>query len=228
MDRIERICDLLDSAYGKQVFSPHNPPLDELVLTILSQNTTGENCRRAFSSLRGRFPTWNGVRLADEREIADAIRCGGLADTKSVRIKTILQEIYGVQGNLDLAWLGNAGTDEAWDYLLRFNGVGPKTAACVLLFSLGRPVLPVDTHVHRVSLRLGLIGPKVSAEKAHEVLQQMVIAAGTSDATDRVYSFHINMITHGRRVCVAGTPKCSICVLKESCDYFARIGVSRR
>jgi endonuclease-3 len=217
--KIERICDLLDLAYGKQEFRPHNSPLDELVLTILSQNTTAANCRQAFASLRERFPAWEDVRKADVREIARAIYSGGLSEIKSVRIKAILQAIYEAQGSLDLDWLRDVSTREARDHLLRFSGVGPKTAACVLLFSLGRPVLPVDTHVHRVSKRLGLIGPKVSAEKAHELLQKMV-------PEERVYSFHINMVSHGREVCVAGTPKCMICVLREDCDYFARRGTS--
>lgn len=215
MSKVERICDLLDAEYGEQKFRPHNPPLDELVLTILSQNTTAKNCNQAFATLRRWFGGWDDVREAREDDIARAIHCGGLAVTKAARIKAILQQIYRAQGNLELAWLAGEDTESVRGYLLGFDGVGPKTAACVLLFSLGRPVLPVDTHVHRVSIRLGLIGPKVTAEGAHAALQELI-------PDERVYSFHINMVNHGRAVCVAGTPKCSICNLAEVCDYFAR------
>ena len=233
MSKIERICDLLDAAYGKLELRPGRPPLDELILTILSQNTNRENCQAAFASLRERFPAWEDVRTADEREIADAIRPGGLEAIKAARIKAILQEIYESQGNLDLSWLASRDSREGRDYLLGFRGVGPKTAACVLLFSLGRPVLPVDTHILRVSKRLGLIGQKVSAEEAHEILQEMLMEAvsgrGRPERTteEQVFSFHINMIRHGRAVCVAGIPKCSICVLREECDYFAGTGPRR-
>jgi endonuclease-3 len=214
MRKIDRICDLLDNEYVEQVWSPHNPPLDELMLTILSQNTTGANCRLAFDRLKERFPSWEQVMCAPEDEIAEAIHPAGLSKTRAARIKRILHQIEEKQGNLDLSWLDKAGTKEVLDYLLGFNGVGPKTAACVLLFSLGRPVLPVDTHVYRVSIRLGLIPSDISVEESHETLGKMV-------PQDRVYSFHINMVTHGRRVCKAGRPLCEICVLREDCDYFA-------
>jgi endonuclease III len=220
MSKVERICDLLDACYGRRELQPHNPPLDELVLTILSQNTNSRNCAQAFDGLRRRFPSWDEVLSAGEREIAEAIHVGGLSTIKAGRIKSILREIADAQGRLDLSWLAGEDTQKALDYLLAFHGVGRKTAACVLLFSLGRPVLPVDTHVHRVSIRLGLIGPKVSAEEAHDLLQRSV-------PEDRIYSFHVNMISHGRAVCVAGTPKCDICTLTEVCDYFARTRAAR-
>jgi len=226
MGKTERICDLLEAAYGEPRISPTgrdrrsrsigSAPLDELVLTVLSQNTTAGNCRQAFASLRERFPTWEDVRTADVREIAEAIYSGGLSEIKARRIKAVLQQIYEERGSLDLAWLACVSTEEAQGYLRRFPGVGPKTAACVLLFVLGRPVLPVDTHVYRVSKRLGLIGPKVSVEQAHAILQEMV-------PEGRVYSFHVNMVRHGREVCVARVPKCSICALREECDYYARV-----
>jgi len=216
MDRIVRICELLNTAYGIQEFSPHNPPLDELVLTILSQNTTAANCHQAFASLRERFPTWDDVRIADEGEIARAIHSGGLSRIKSVRIKNILQEIHKTQGNLDLSWFEKTESKTISSYLLRFDGIGPKTAACVMLFSLGRPVLPVDTHIFRVSKRLGLIGARISAEKAHEMLQAIV-------PNELIYSFHINMVLHGRQVCNSRMPLCGICILKEECDYFAQL-----
>jgi endonuclease-3 len=215
MSKIDRICDLLDKEYEEHVWVPHAPPLDELILTILSQNTTGSNCKRAFDRLKSRFPDWQQVMDAPGEEIAEAIRPAGLARTRAVRIKQIIREIYEKQENLDLTWLSQADSNEVMRYLLSFKGVGPKTAACVLLFSLGRPVLPVDTHVYRVSIRLGLIPETISVEASQEVLGKMV-------PEQRVYSFHINMISHGRTVCKAGRPLCGICVLKEDCDYFAQ------
>lgn len=216
MSKVLRICSRLNAAYGKKEYSPSQAPLDSLILTLLSQNTSSSNCSRAFAQLRERFPLWENVLKSDVNDIAEAIRPGGLAEIKAPRIKAILQQIYEAQGSLDLSWLELKGSNEVRDYLLSFSGVGPKTAACVLLFSLGRPVLPVDTHVLRISKRLGLIDQKVSAEKAHQILQEML-------PDDRIYSFHVNMIAHGRAVCAAGAPKCNICTLKEDCDYFARL-----
>lgn len=215
MSKVERICDLLDAAYGRQELRPHNPPLDELVLTILSQNTNSRNCLSAYDQLKARFASWEAVQTADEGEIAEAIHVGGLSRVKAARIKSILRQIFEDRGALDLGWLTDVDTDRAWQYLTGFDGVGPKTAACVLLFSLGRPVLPVDTHVHRISIRLGLIEAKVSAEAAQVQLEKIV-------PKPQIYAFHINMINHGRAVCVAGTPKCAVCNLTEVCDYFAR------
>lgn len=139
---------------------------------------------------------------------------GGLANRKAPRIIGILRQIYGRQGNLDLEWLRDVSDSEAIDYLMAFDGVGRKTAACVLMFAMGRPVLPVDTHVHRVAMRLGIIG-KMSAEQAHDALAELV-------PPERVYSFHVNMVAHGREICHAQRPKCEICPLRGECDYFAR------
>jgi len=205
------IIRLLDEHYGRREWTEREPIIDELVLTILSQNTTAANCRSAFSRLRERFPAWEDVRLAPAEEIADAIRPAGLANRRAPRIKWILEEIHQRQGNLDLEWIADTPSSEAMDYLMAFDGVGRKTAACVLMFGVGRPVLPVDTHVHRVSERLGLI-PKVTAEKAHDLL-------GAMTEPEDVYSFHVNMVTHGREVCRAIGPKCGACVLKQECEY---------
>jgi len=206
------VCDLLDAGYGEAEWEPHNPPLDELVLTILSQNTTSANCRAAFIELRSRFPTWQAVAEAPAERIADAIRSGGLARIKAPCIKAILQQM----GSLDLTWLSEAPVEEARRFLEGFGGVGPKTASCVLLFSLGKPVLPVDTHVYRVAWRVGLI-PKVGAEKAHDLLTGQVPA-------ERVYSFHMNMVRHGRSVCKARRPRCGDCALSGVCDYVREQG----
>ena len=217
MSKVDRVCEALDGDYGRQEWTRRERVLDELVYTILSQNTTAKNCNEAFRCLSERFVTWDEARLAPWQEIAEAIRVGGLADQKAPRIKRILEEVHERQGNLDLEWIANAPNDEALSYLMAFDGVGRKTAACVLMFGLGRPVMPVDTHVHRVATRLGLI-EKTTADKAHDLLQAIV-------ASENVYSCHVNLVTHGRRICHARNPECNRCVLQDQCDYYA--GLSR-
>lgn len=210
---IECICDGLDACYGRKQWTEGKPVLDELIYTILSQNTSARNCDEAFRELSERFRTWEAVMTAPVTQIASAIKCGGLANRKAPRIKRILEETDERQGNLDLQWIAGKPDSDALSYLLGFDGVGRKTAACVLMFSLGRPVLPVDTHVHRVAMRLGLIG-NVSADAAHDLLQEIV-------EPERVYSFHINTVTHGRQVCHARGPECAKCAIKQECNYFA-------
>ena len=203
----------LDQEYGTLVWRSHGEPLDALVQTILSQATSDINSGRAFDSLRRAFPEgWDDVRLADVRDIADAIRCGGLADAKAPRIRAVLQEIHERVGSTSLEFLKTTPTEEAKAFLNSFHGVGPKTTACVLMFSLGRPVLPVDTHVFRVSHRLGLIEEKLGETKAHNALQSQL-----KDA--EVYPYHVHLIRHGRRVCVAQQPRCEECVLGATCAY---------
>ena len=213
MSRIERVCDGLGGCYGLREWEFTRPVLDELIYTILSQNTSAKNCDEAFRELSERFAGWEAVMSAPAEQIAAAIRVGGLANRKAPRIKQILEEIFERQGNLDLEWIARTPDAEAVRYLLGFDGVGRKTAACVLMFGLGRPVLPVDTHVHRVAMRLGLIG-NVSADAAHDLLGEMV-------PRERVYSFHVSMVTHGRQVCHARGPECARCAIREDCDYFA-------
>lgn len=214
---IERIRDLLDECYGRKEWEQGRPILDELIYTILSQNTSAANCDQAFRELTNRFGTWEAVMGARIEDIADAIRGGGLANRKAPRIRRILQEVFERQGNLDLDWIATAPDSEAIDYLLAFDGVGRKTAACVLMFSLGRPVLPVDTHVHRVAMRLGLIG-KCSADDAHDLLRAMITTEHPEPVEGRIYSFHMNMVAHGRQVCHARGPECPKCVLKRECN----------
>ena len=211
MDRIAEICALLDGEYGRPDAKPRYGPLDEFVLTILSQNTSAANYTRAFDRLQSRFQDWETVRTAPVAEIEDAIRPGGLAKIKAPRIKQALNEILERTGGLSLDFLAEMPDEEAREYLMRFDGVGIKTASCVLMFSLGRPVLPVDTHVHRISRRLGLIGSE-SAESAHHTLQAMV-------PDELVYSFHVNVVTHGRRICKAQNPLCDACVLLPICHH---------
>lgn len=185
-------------------------PLEELVLTVLSQNTSDVNSFRAYESLRGRFPTWEALAVARPTEVAAAIRSGGLSNVKAPRILAILRAIEGREGHMDLSFLRGMSDAEARDYLTSLPGVGPKTAAVVLAFSLDRPALPVDTHVHRVADRLGLIGPKSSAAKAHEVLEAIT-------PPDIRVAMHVGLIRLGREICKPGRPRCEVCPLADLC-----------
>lgn len=207
---IAEIMRLLAAEYGNLSWSQHHDPLSQLIMTILSQNTSDHNSRRAFSSLITTFGDWQSVAEGSVEDIAQAIKIGGLAQVKAARIKRILWQILDQRGSLDITFLRELPLTEAKAWLHSLPGVGPKTVACVLLFSLGKSVLPVDTHVHRVAKRLGLIDSRTSVEKAHEVLGAMVPAQD-------VYQFHIHMIEHGRRVCKAQRPRCHQCVLLRVC-----------
>jgi len=209
--RIATICRRLERTYGPVAPPEPRPVLDALVAAILSQNTSDRNSRAAMQQLCRRLPDWDAVRRARVRTIAAAIERGGLADRKAPRIKAILQSLHRDRGGLSLEFLHDLPDDEAMDYLTAFDGVGPKTAACVLLFACRKPVLPVDTHVHRVSRRLGLIGPKVDAAKAHDDLAAMVPAR-------LVLEFHVGLIRHGRQRCTARNPRCEGCVLFDRCE----------
>ncbi|MBA7507123.1 Ultraviolet N-glycosylase/AP lyase [subsurface metagenome] len=207
---MERITALLEKEYDKREWQPDGKPLAGLVRTILSQNTSDTNSKRAFNMLMSAFGNWQAIASAPVQEIAYAIRVGGLSKVKAVRIKEILNQIRGEQGGISLDFLSLLDASEAKDYLMKLPGVGEKTANCVLLFSLGKPCLPVDTHVFRVAKRLGLIDAKVSIGKAHSLLQQHVPPA-------KVYQFHILMIEHGRKICRARNPECDRCILSNDC-----------
>jgi endonuclease-3 len=207
---------LLLKEYGHRTWRPPDDPLDTLVSVVLSQNTTDVNRDRAFERLRRRFPTWEEVRDAEVAAIVEAIRPAGLAQTKAPRIKEALQTISREQGKLSLDFLAGMSVEEAKAWLTSLDGIGPKSAAIVICFAFGRPAFPVDTHVHRVSKRLGLIGPKVSREKAHTLLEELLPA-------EIYYEFHLNLIAHGRQVCKARQPLCQTCTLQEQCDYFNRL-----
>ena len=197
-------------------FGPLDPPtkrepLEELILTVLSQNTNDVNRDRAFAAMRARYPTWDALADASEDELEEAIRPGGLSNIKATRILAILDEIRTREGgSLDLSWLHAASTKRVAAYLLSLPGVGPKTVACVLAFSLERPALPVDTHVYRVALRLGFFGPQTDPIRAHAVLEKVV------PPRLRV-SIHVGMIRHGRAICRAGRPACERCPLQDLC-----------
>jgi endonuclease-3 len=198
-------------------------PLDGLILTVLSQNTSDTNRDRAFAGLKKRFPTWNDVWGARAGDLADAIRPGGIANVKAQRIMAILDEIRGREGKLSLKRLERLSDDEVADYLATLPGVGPKTIACVLVFSLGRAAFPIDTHVHRIAGRLGWIDRKLSADKSHQILSPAV-------PPDIRYDLHVALIEHGRTVCVARNPRCNECVLLDVCPAgaeFLAAGIAR-
>ena len=199
--------------YGEPTWRPHHDPISELVSTILSQNTNDANRDVAFNRLRAQLPTWEQVRDADVDEVIEAIRPAGLANQKGPRIQNALRIITDERGELTLGFLADWPTDEAKAWLTAIKGVGPKTAAIVLLFSLGRPAFPVDTHIHRVSKRVGLIGPRVSRETAHDELEALV-------NPEDYYAFHLNVISHGRQVCTSRKPRCEDCTLQDLCDYY--------
>jgi endonuclease-3 len=212
-EQLARATALLDDFYGRPVLSPRYPPVDELVFTVLSQNTADVNTERTFAALKARFPDWVAARDASAEQIEEAIALGGLAHTKAPRIKRILEAISAHSGAPDLDVLDEMSDEEAQAYLTGLPGVGPKTAACVLLFSLERPVMPVDTHVHRVARRLGVIGDKVTAEQAHPLLTEL---AGAGDAP-QIYAVHVDFVRHGRRICHARRPACGECPLAGIC-----------
>jgi endonuclease-3 len=215
--RLRAIAARLRRAYGAPPAARHLPPIDELVLTILSQNTSDVNRDRAYADLRRAYPRWSDVASARVRGIARAIRRGGLGLTKAPRIKATLRSLAGRGVPLDEPRaLADVADEELWDLLVGLPGVGPKTAACVLLFSLDRPFFPVDTHVHRVAVRLGLVAERASAVRAQEVLQEQI-------PPDLAYALHMGLIRHGRSVCVARRPLCSQCVLADLCP---RVGVT--
>ncbi|MDX1688948.1 MAG: endonuclease III [Candidatus Promineifilaceae bacterium] len=216
-EKYEAVYDLLVETYGEpqQRERQRQPPVDQLVNTILSQQTTSANRERAFSRLKERFPDWEAVMEAPLEEVVEAIRPAGLANQKAPRIQNALRHVMRERGELTLDFLAERPVDEAKAWLTEIKGVGPKTAAIILLFTFNRPAFPVDTHVHRVSQRLGLIGENVSAAKAHDVLEELV-------DPEAYYPFHINLIRHGREICQARTPKCAVCPLQEHCDYYQR------
>ncbi len=206
---------ILDETYGRAPQQASNAPVFELVLTLLSQHTSDRNSGQAMHRLVERFPTWDAVLDAPVSEVEDAIRPGGLAPTKSKRLHALLAEVQARRPDWDLEFLRAMPLEDAKQWLTSINGVGPKTAACVLLFALERPALPVDTHVERVSKRLGLAPLKMPADRAHVALEAML-------APDEVYAFHVDLIQHGRRTCHARGPRCEACPLESRCP---KVGV---
>ncbi len=202
---------LLD-AFGEPIWRNPLPAVDELVSTILSQNTNDINRDRAFESLRAKFPTWEAVRDAKEEDVIAAIKPAGLANQKGPRIQQVLRAITEERGSLTLDFLAGLPIEEARAWLTKFNGVGPKTAAIVLCFSLGMPAFPVDTHVYRVTGRLGLRPEKMTVEQAHPYLESVF-------PPETYYAAHLNIIRLGREVCNARKPKCPQCPVNKLCEY---------
>jgi endonuclease III len=211
--RVRAIRDRLRDLYGRPMQRPHGKPIDELVRTVLSQNTNDRNRDVAFERLRQRFPSWEAVRDADADEVVEAIRPGGLAQQKAPRIQEILRR----SGDpIDLDWLAAAPREEAMGFLTGLPGVGRKTAACVQIFSFGIPEIPVDVHVHRVGRRLGLFREGASLEEAHDEMRAI------TDPED-AYELHINLIRHGRAIC-RPRPRCPECALLRMCPYGRQSG----
>jgi endonuclease-3 len=220
VDRILHIHNLLLAEYGDHQWRPQDP-VGTLVATIISQNTNDANRDRAYHRLRARFPTWVAVRDAPLQQLIDAIRPAGLAPTKAPRIQGALHRISDERGEVSLSFLADLPLESAREWLLSMHGIGPKTAAIVLLFALGKPAFPVDTHVHRVTLRLGLLPPSTTREKAHQVLEHLV-------PPDLYYPLHLNLIAHGRAVCHARSPSHSSCILRHECDFYEQIADSEQ
>jgi endonuclease-3 len=200
--------------YGYPEWRNPLPALDELVSTILSQNTNDINRDRAFGALRAAFPTWEAVRDASEEDVIEAIRPAGLANQKGPRIQNVLRQISELRGELDLEFLKEWTPEQTSKWLLQFKGVGPKTAAIVLQFSLGMPAFPVDTHIYRITGRLGLRPDKMSADKAHVHMENLL-------PPETYYPAHLNIIRLGREICQARKPRCAECPLQSLCDYYA-------
>jgi endonuclease-3 len=199
--------------YGYPKWRNPLPPLDELVSTILSQNTNDVNRDVAFTALKAKFPDWEAVRDAPLKQVKAAIRTAGLANQKAPRIQSALRSIAKDRGQLSLDFLHDLSAKEAKAWLTQFKGVGPKTAAIVLQFSLDKPAFPVDTHIYRVTGRLGLRPAKMHVEKAHDYFEELF-------PPDSYYAAHLNFIRLGREICVARKPKCPDCPLKDLCDYY--------
>jgi endonuclease-3 len=212
---VEVVLDRLGERYDHPAWGgPRMDPVSELVLTILAQNTADINSFRAFTALRARYLDWDDVLAAPTDELEDVIRPGGLAPTKSRRIQQVLAEVHAAHPDWDLSSLGSLPLADALAWLTALPGIGRKTASIVLLFCFGRPAMPVDTHIHRVALRLGLIPPRTDATRAHDLLEGAL-------EPNEVYPFHVETIRHGRDTCRAPRPICGLCPLTDVCPYFA-------
>lgn len=215
--RALQVHERLLEVYGEPIWRNPLPAIDELVSTILSQNTNDVNRDRGFNALRAKFPTWEQVRDAPAEAVIEAIRPAGLANQKGPRIQQVLRSITEERGSLDLSFLGELSVEEARAWLTRFNGVGPKTAAIVLCFSLGKPAFPVDTHIYRVTGRIGLRPEKMTVEQAHPHLEGLF-------PPETYYPAHLNIIRLGREICTARKPYCERCPIIKLCDF----GTQRR
>jgi endonuclease-3 len=213
-EKLQRVYALLVDAYGEPQWRQHQPPVDELVSTILSQATNDSNRDRGFRRLKARFEDWGAVMEAPTDEVKAAIEPAGLANQKAPRIQGALRAIEQERGALSLDFLADWPVAKAKKWLTSIKGVGHKTASIILLFAFDMPAFPVDTHVHRIMKRIGLIDAKASADKAHRWVEQV-------GDPDTFYALHLNLIRHGREVCQARSPKCAVCMLAALCDYYS-------
>jgi len=220
-DKALAVHQCLREVFGDPTRGGHPDPIAVLVSTIISQNTNDGLRDQAFETLRQRFPTWEEVRDAPVEEVTAAIRIAGLGQQKAPHIQAALRHITKETGELSLGFLTAMGVEKAREWLTAMDGVGPKTAAIVLLFALSMPAFPVDTHIHRVTRRLGLIPPNTSREKAHVLLEALLPA-------ETYYTFHLNVIQHGRQVCQARQPRCEVCLLRHMCDYYQTVAGHRK
>jgi len=209
---LEETLARLQKRYGRQIPRKRANGVELLVETNLSQNTSNKNSAAGYRQLRRRFKTWEAVADAPVEEVERWIRVSGLSKIKAPRIQAILRQIRAQRGRISLEFLNRMPAAEAAPYLRKFNGIGPKTVACLLLFAFNMPVFPVDTHIHRIARRLKWIGPKVSAEKAHEILEPAI-------SPENRYEMHVLLIDHGRATCKAISPKCETCVLLNLCPF---------
>jgi len=216
MNRALKIHNTLLNHYGEPTWRDPLPPLDELVSTILSQNTNDTNRDRAFLSLKKQYPTWEEVRDAPPDQVIQAIKVAGLANQKGPRIQAVLKGITEQRGELDLDFLNDYTPEDAFNWLVGFKGVGPKTASIVIQFSLGKPAFPVDTHIYRISGRLGLRPLKMNADQTHIHLAKQF-------PPKTYYAAHLNFIRLGREICSARKPKCKACPLQEDCNYYLEL-----
>jgi endonuclease-3 len=219
-DRAAKIDRILTNIYGRKEIEGEEDPVDTLVETILSQNTTDKNSHKAFQVLKRCYPVWEDMMGESPKKVAGLIRSGGLADMKAQRILDALEFIMRSRGELSLDFLRDMSPPQAEAWLAQMKGVGPKTRGIILLFALKMPAFPVDTHIHRVSRRIGLIGPKVTREGAQTELARLV-------PETEFYNFHINIIEHGRAICQARNPKCSTCKISRLCDYYVKTARAR-
>jgi endonuclease-3 len=207
------VAKALRDIYGDLQWTAGQSPTDELISCILSQNTNDANRDRGFSALKTRYPSWQAVVEAPVDDLVDTIRPAGLANQKAPRIQEALRTIYQERGDYDIEFLRDMSIDEAKDWLTSMKGIGPKTAAIVLCFGFGLPAFPVDTHVNRVSKRIGFVPEKASIDKAHDIMEAIVPG-------DDHYAFHIYLIRHGRDTCTARRAYCERCPLTAYCDHF--------
>lgn len=209
---IQYIIQNLERTYGVPENKRPSDALDMLIKIILSQATSDANSHRTFAALKKRFPDWNAIIRARTSTVADTIRSGGLANQKAAVIKNVLKQIKEEHGTLDLDFLHHVKAEDAVRYLSQFRGIGPKTIACTLLFACRKEVFPLDTHIFRILRRVGLIPQQCTDKRAHEIMNQIV-------PPGKFYSFHVNLIRHGRALCRPRDPLCERCPIVEYCDY---------